>query len=384
MECTFNAGKLKEAIGILSKVTPDRPTHPVLRLVILEKCKEENMVVLSAFDLTTGLSIKIPVTNLSMTNEAHLLPTKELAEITNKLDKEEDITIAIDEEDLSLEIIIKHGRLKMSTIDPEERVSFPKITSENINYFSPENFREGLKRVAWSASKDETKQLLTGINIKTKDGQLIYQATDGHRLAVHGMPVTQLDTFTEEIDTIIPSKSLQLLDPLIKLAMETQADVPMLLIFDTAEPWLQISVGDYTFISRVLNGVYPQVERLFPATYSSEFSLNVTEMIKKLELVAIAADTKENTVIISFDETYELTVKGHEQVALQQGEAVIVAGVPCRIGFNIKYLLEALRNIRNFTNQVYMGCNEPNQPAVFFVGGNNPLKYLIMPVRIRE
>jgi DNA polymerase-3 subunit beta len=384
MKCTFNAGKLKEAIGILSKVTPDRPTHAVLGLITLEKCKEEDMVVLSAFDLTTGLSIKIPVTSLSMVGEAHLLPTKELAEITNKLDKEEEITIAINEEDLSLEIIIKHGRFKMSTIDPEERVSFPKITSENINYFSPENFKEGLKTVAFSASKDETKQLLTGIKFKTEEGRLIYQATDGHRLAVYGMPVTQLDTFTEDIDTIIPSKSLQLLDPIIKSAMEIQTDVPMSLVFDTTEPWVQISAGDYTFVSRVLDGAYPVVERLFPLTYSSEFSLNVTEMIKKLELVAIAADSKENTVIISFDETYELKVKGHEQVALQKGEAVVVAGGPCRIGLNIKYLLEALRNIKNFTDRVYMGCNEPNQPVVFSVGGDNPLKYLLMPVQIRE
>ncbi len=397
MKLICNQSDLNNNLSLTVRAVPSRPTHPVLGNVLIVANADTNLVTLTAFDLALGIQTSF-VAEIEESGRI-VVNAKLLSDIISRL-PEGSITLdttleegAYENENTTLNIIPASGNYTLRAGSAEEFPELPEIEAEGskedtapINLLAI-SLIEGIRGTLFATSSDETKQVLTGVHIKSYAnlGILEFASTDGHRLSVveWGGAATEqnLETTNKEIDLTIPGRALKELERM--LTQTAKPDESVQLAFDSGQ--VAFEWQNQKLTSRVIDGQYPQYRQLIPKQYQREISLDRKQLLTILERVAVLADLKNNIVKFSiYAKTQELILS----VASQDiGNAVEtmpaqVSGEDIDIAFNIKYLVEGLKALPS--SEIIMKGNSNLAPYIFTpLNGNLNMTYLAMPVQLR-
>lgn len=369
MKLTLNQIDLKNALNVVSKAIPSKPTHAVLGCFKLETNPNFESIKITSFDLSTCIQYEI---SANITEAGSIaIPAKVFIDIISRLPSSEISFIA--EED-SLIIKTETGEFRIGILPSEEYPQTPSLIEGNEISLSLDILHAGIKGTLFCASTDETKQILTGVNIKSAD-YLYFAATDGHRLAVSSIECENIDL--GNINLTIPSKVLASIDSLLN---KEKVDSIKLRLDDEV---VQFITDDLFISCRRLQGAYPNYDALLPKTFTKYFRCDRRSLLQSVELVSVLADTKNSLVTCEIEES-RITLNT-SNTDIGNGSQYVpgsLLGEPIRLAFNTNYLLEGLKNIQS--SEVLISMNDLREPVVIKDVVSDDSLYLIMPVQIRD
>jgi DNA polymerase-3 subunit beta len=224
-----------------------------------------------------------------------------------------------------------------------------------------------LTSVSYATSSDETKAILCGVNITSKDGAIDFAATDGHRLAINSLKSDLAISANLKNDGIKLLSGYDFQEP-ISLAVSQDGST---IVRDE----------NTTFLIRQLDGKYPDYPLLLPPAFAYEITLDRQQILDAIA-VAKLVSTESRPVKFTFSHS-SLTISSEDDKAdcSTQIESSFAAKEDLEICFNHKYLSAALEAVRSQT--IVMHINEPLHPVIIKSAEYPDYIHLVMPVQIR-
>lgn len=247
----------------------------------------------------------------------------------------------------------------------------PKITGKPQK-IKAEFFLKSLPLVLFSASSDESRPVLSGLNFTSRDDDLIIVATDGFRLS--------LLRLKKEIDIpqmIIPASFVA---EVVHLA-DKEKDI--VFNYSTEEKTVLFQIGEHDLYSRMIEGEYPPFEKVIPVEKKTGATVDKEELLRGVKLVGIFAREASNIVILDIKSDgislYPKTGKDSGTSTFQEG---VVDGDGMIVAFNYKFILDFLNETD--AKKITIELLRPDAPTVFKSDKNPEFLHIIMPVRIQE
>ena len=395
MKIICSQSDLKNNLSLANRAIPSRAEPIVLGNVLIDAEETTQKVSITAYDGSLG--IKTSFNAEVEIGGSITLPAKLFNEIVTRLPEVEINIESSEEEDSNYVTTISSpsGDFQLTGIDAAEFPPLPTVEAEETLELPIFLFNQGLGGCLFAASTELSKQVLTGVHVKTQDNgettakEIVeFAATDSHRLAVVEVGLTQeleeSETATASIKlpdfaVTIPAKALRELEKIVGDAKNTDK-----VKFSFDESQIIFQYGDRTLTSLRISGDYPAYNRLIPQNFSRHMIVERKRLLSSLELVAVLAQ-KNNIVKFSLDKDKgELIISADAKDigSAKQSISAEITGDNIDIAFNIKYLMDGLKALS--ATEIKMELNEWNQPVIFTPLGGLKITYLVMPVQIRN
>jgi len=316
---------------------------------------QDNKCIVKATDSEIGL--EIVTDNITIETEGSFTAHgKKLLDIVRIL-KDEEITLEI--LDSTLIIKQKNSKFKLPTFDPNSYPSFPSIDNKPQISLDSLSLIQNLKKISPAIDTNNPKFELNGalINIKNDSTDLV--GTDTRRLAIATIPGNN----TEALSLIVPKKAILEIQ---KLFLD-QINI----FFD--ETNLIITNDSYYFYTRLINGKFPDYQRIIPSTTKHKIVLPKKEMIDAIKMITTISQEIKLTLLpdsIIFNSLSADNVEAKTELEMQTG-----LNDKFEISFNSKYILDFISQTNK--NEFTMEINEPTLP--FIVKEDNFIT-IIMPI----
>ena len=384
---------IKNNLSLVSRAVPSRPEPMVLGNVSIEANETTQKVSLTAFDGSLG--IKTNFNAEVVVGGSITLPARLLNDIVTRLPEIEiNLEVPDDDESFLATISSTSGQFQLTGISAEEFPALPTIETPQKIELPIQILKIGLGGCLFAASTELSKQVLTGVHLKTQMGTgdvgeiLEFAATDSHRLAV---VATEVNAATDEdsedspaaialpeLAVTIPAKALRELERIVGDAKDSDR---VKVEFD--EQVMVFELGDRILTSTRILGDYPAYGQLIPQSFARKIVIDRKRLLSSLELVAVLAQ-KNNLVKFSINnQESELVVSADAQDVgnAEQSLPAQITGEDIDIAFNIRYLMDGLKALPS--SEIEMQLNEGHQPVIFSPLGGIKMTYLVMPVQIR-
>ena len=288
-----------------------------------------------------------------------------------------DIARSLPDSDVSIEhrpeeavVVVSSGTAmyRLHTYSAEDFPRLPDVESLSLHSVDRDALVETISRVGRSASRDESRPVLTGILVRFEPGKVVMAATDSYRLAVKE---TSVEGTLPELEAIIPARALQELARIAAGSDELQ--LGMLenhVVFGADGTWLT---------TRRIDGQFPNYRQLLPEQFEHELLLPREELLEVVRRVSLMAQ-RNSPLRLRFAEG-ELTVSAVTQDVGEARESLPApfAADPLEIGFNAEFLRDGLESVD--ADSIKFKLISPLRPAV--LEGDTPdYVYLIMPIRL--
>ena len=357
---------LQSVSGIVEK----RHTLPILSNVLLEK-KGDNLTLLA-----TDIEIQITSSTAGAAGDGDgsvTVGARKLQDILRSLPDSAEVSLNLDDKRL----LVRAGksRFTLQTLPAED---FPRMALSGGELkkvtVTQKQFRQLLGQTQFSMAAQDVRYYLNGLLLLLDGKELRAVATDGHRLAYASMPLADGIEGTQRQELILPRKTVLELNRLL-----SDNDEP--LIIELAANQIIFKFNNISLVSKLIDGKFPDYERVIPATLKNLLTLNRTTLLQSMVRAAILTNEKFRGVrLVLGAGSLKIMAANAEQEEAQEEIEVEYSGDAIDVGFNVGYLLDVLNNTSVET--VEWGFNDANSSALLTIPGNERFKYVVMPMRI--
>ena len=361
---------LERAIGITTRFASTKAQLPILGNILLSTKKSK--IYISSTNLEISASVQI---GAKVEEEGEIsIPAKVIADLVSNLPKE---TINLESEKEQLKISTPGFSSTILGMDPSDFPAVPNSVNDSKSVvFSKKDISECLNKVVFATSTDETRPILTGVLFILKNNSLSLVATDGFRLSRR---VVSLKDYKGEDKTVVIPKSI--LGEIIRGVFETDE---ILFNLEDSEKQVTFGLSDTVLASRLLEGEYPDFEKIIPKESNLKVTLDKEEFFRAVKLASIFARESANIVKIKI-------LKDSIKISAESGQAgsqdtKVDAKVErtdsgdFEIAFNYKYLEDFLRSVSG--EEIKIEFINQTSAGVFRDTSDSEYLHLIMPVKI--
>src|SRR5699024_4805927 len=231
------------------------------------------------------------------------------------------------------------SNFNLSGNDPNQYPLLPEVNNESSIIVSSSVLKTIINETNFAVSPSETRPVLTGVNWQFLDDEIKFTATDSHRLALRKL--TDKPNSVEINNAIIPGKALGELNKIID---DKEDDVEV----NFSQNQVLFKYGNMRFISRLLEGNYPDTSRLFPENYETKLTVNNSEFLQAIDRVSLLAREGGNNAIKMTIENGKVELSSNSPEIGNVEEDVNIEGLEgesLQISFNSKYMMDALRAV---------------------------------------
>ena len=354
--------ELVAKLGIVSRAVSTRGTVQVLSGILLSA--EGGTITLAATDME--LSLRTTLDAQVAGDGAVVIPGKPFTELARLL-PESDVMIEYKPEEGTVQIVSGSYNSRLHVFNAEDFPRLPAVDAQ-LHAIDRDALLETIDRVAKSASRDESRPVLTGILVRFEAGKLVMVATDSYRLSVKETALTES---APELEAIIPARALTELSRLsgsgdtIDLGVHENH-----VVFGTGDAWLT---------TRRIDGQFPNYRQLLPDAFEVELSLPKAELADVVRRAAVLA-LRNSPLRLRLAEG-ELTISAQTQDVGETHETMPAAysGEEFLIGFNAEFLRDGVDSIVG--DDVKLKLINPLRPAILEDAAGD-FTYLIMPIRL--
>lgn len=366
MKFSCNQQLLTKALNTVSKAVTSRTTIPILKGILLE-AGGDGILKLAASDLDLSIEKKVSV---SVWEEGAVVVSARLfSDIIRKLPSGE---VEIEEENGSVTIRCLSSEFKIVGQSAEEFPNVGQIQEERKLAMDRDLFREMIKKTAFSASIEEAKGIIVGILIEMEEEGLTMVALDGFRMAVARESMKN----KEKRRIIIAAR---ILNEVHKILSEEEAGETVDVILDEKKAVFLLS--DTRVVARIMEGEFIKYRDILPKEAACTLTVDRGELADSLERASLLAkEGKNNLIKCAIFRDKLLITSRSEEGNVKEEVFVKKEGNDLEIGFNAKYILDALKAIPD--EEVRMEFNTSVSPCLIKPLEGNAYEYLILPVRI--
>jgi DNA polymerase III subunit beta len=259
----------------------------------------------------------------------------------------------------------------LNTYGPEDFPRLPEIEPDSAFAVEREAFLDTIGRVGRSASRDESRPVLTGILVRFEGDKLVMAATDSYRLSVKETALSSGPG--RELEAIVPARALT------ELARVGQSAETETIEVGVQENQVVFGVDGIWLTARRIDGQFPNYKQLLPEQFEAEVHLPREELLDVVRRTGLLAQRK-SPLRLRFDEG-ELTVSAQTQDVGEARESLPISygGEAMEIGFNAEFLRDGLESITDDTARLKL--ISPLRPGLLH-GESDDFLYLIMPIRL--
>lgn len=325
-------------------------------------------VELRATDMEIGLRSPIEA-DVQRPGEV-VLPARLLLEVVRRLPGPS-VSIELRPEQGDVELVAGSATFHLRTLRGEDFPPLPSPDADTTVAMPAAAFTETIARVSRSASRDETRPILTGVLVSAEGSTLRMVATDSYRLSVK--ETTLETTLSTSFEANVPARALE---ELARLA--GSGDEPIEIGVGANQ--VVFSSAGATLSSRLIDGQFPNYRQLLPEQFEHELTLDTAEFLEIVERISLMAQ-KNAPLRLSFAEG-ELRVSAQTPDVGEASDsfAVPFAGEPFEIGFNPEFLTAGLQSASS--DKVVLKLISPLRPGLLESADGSGFLYLIMPIRL--
>jgi DNA polymerase III subunit beta len=324
---------------------------------------------LRATDMDVGL--RVPVEAEVMREGTVVLPARLLLDVVRSLPAAA-VSLELRSVEQDVELVSGNATFHIRTLRSEDFPPFPEPDPDSIVELPAAAFVATALKVAGSASRDETRPVLTGILVSASDRELRMVATDSYRLSVK--ETTLEAPLSSGFEVNVPARALQELARLVTHAGDEALSVSV------RQNQVLFTLGRVILSSRLIDGQFPNYRQLLPETFEHELRLaggEFTDVVRRISLLA-----QKNAPLRLAFAAGELTVSAQTPDVGEALESMPVAfqGEPLEIGFNPEFLRAGLEAIEE--GDVLLKLISPLRPGMIEAADESRFRYLIMPIRL--
>jgi len=353
-------------LQVLARVASTRSAIQALSGVQI--CAAEGAVELRATDMEIGLRSPIAA-DVQRAGEV-VLPGRLLLEVVRRLSGPS-VSIELRPEQQDVELVAGSATFHLRTLRGEDFPVLPEPGGDTTVAVPAAAFTETIARVSRSASRDETRPILTGVLVSAEGAALRMVATDSYRLSVKE---TTLEVpLKDGFEANVPARALE------ELARLTAPDAETISIGVRANQ-VVFGVGDVALSSRLIDGQFPNYRQLLPDQFEHELTLDTAEFLEVVERISLMAQ-KNAPLRLSFSEgQLRISAQTPDVGEASDSFAVPFAGEPFEIGFNPEFLTAGLQSAA--AEQVVLKLISALRPGLLESADGSGFVYLIMPIRL--
>jgi len=368
MKLKVSKKELIERLQACSRVTSSRPG--ALTLTGVKFSVTENGVELRATNSDTG--IKVPLNaDIDSTGEM-LVPSRLLLDVV-KSSPVETVALELDTESGTVAVESGSAKFKIKVLRDDDFPTLPDIADfEDHIKLSAGQFAATVERVVKSASKDETRPVLTGVNVVCSGTSLRMVATDSYRLSVKE---TELAAGSSaDVEANVPAHALREVCQLVK------EDSPGDLTIAMNSNQIIFSGPDFTLSSRLIDGQFPDYKQLVPNEFEYEVKVSAAEVAGVVGRVSLMAQKSSPLRVALSNGELTVTAQTPDVGEAQESLPVSYSGDSFEIGFNPGFLREGFESVES--DEVTIRFINPLRPGLIEGDGDKGFIYLIMPIRL--
>ncbi|MFN8201117.1 MAG: DNA polymerase III subunit beta [Solirubrobacteraceae bacterium] len=368
MKITCTSAELLAQLQTVSRVASTRSAVQALSGVQI--AVQEDGVELRATDMEMGLRVPLPATVVRPGSA--VVPARLTLDVVRALPAA-DVTLELRPTDQDVEIKSGSATFHIRTLRSEDFPPLPDPGGDAVVEVPAAAFVETIALVARSASRDETRPILTGILVSAAGRELRMVATDSYRLSVKETPLES--ELSGAFEANVPARALQ---ELVRLVQGSGEDAT--LSVGVRANQVVFEVDGAILSSRLIDGQFPNYRQLLPDSYEHELRLEgreLTDVVRRISLLA----QKNAPLRLAFREG-ELTVSAQTPDVGEASESLPVAfaGEPFEIGFNPEFLRDGLESVES--GDLVLKLISPLRPGLIEAGDGSGFLYLIMPIRL--
>lgn len=319
----------------------------------------------------TEIGLRVPLSAEVESPGSAVLPARLFQDVVRTLSADR-LTLELRTTEQDVELICGSATFHLRTLRSEDFPALPAPSPDTRITLPPAAFVQTVSQVARSASRDETRPVLTGILMSASEQQLRMVATDSYRLSVKE---TALESSLQSaLEANIPARALQ---ELVRIAQQDTSDS---LAVSVSQNQVIFELGDVVLSSRLIDGQFPNYRQLLPESVEYELRLTSAELGDVVRRISLLAQ-KNTPLRLGFTEG-ELTISAQTPDVGEASETIPVpfTGEPFEIGFNPEFLRDGLDSVES--EELVLKLISPLRPGLIESPESGDFVYLIMPIRL--
>lgn len=364
MKITCKRENLLKGLNIVSRMVKQRATLPVLGNILLSS--DGGRLKLSVTDLEAAI---VTWVGAKIDEEGAItLPARTLLDYVST-SSDEVISLTAQNSDVALKS--DRNRATIKGILAEEFPIIPSVDSKEKLVVSSKTLKNAIFATSICAAPDETRPVLSGILFRVRADKLFVVATDSYRLSECKIDIKSAPK--EFADVIIPQRVAV---ELARVLSDEEKDVEL----SVGENQSQFICDDIVFLSRQIEGSFPDYEQIIPKEFIYEFDTDKSDAVEAIKLANVfARDIGGNIKMIGQENKVEIVSASSQTGDTNTFLEVSSTGKPLTVAFNARYVMDALNAVAG-PRVTFSFAGELNPGQI--VDKTDPaFKYIIMPLR---
>ncbi len=374
MNVSVSQKHLAHGLSIVSRAVSPRSTLPVLANVLI--ATDEGRLRLSATNLEMGITCWIGAKIEA--DGATTVPARTFSDLVNTLsDQQVDLSLG---EALTLRVECGPSSTSVKCIDAEEFPPMPVADMSGGIVINVADFKEMIQQVAFAASSDEARPILTGVLMQVEGEEMTLSATDGFRLSVRKARLSS--PAPAPMRVVIPARALS---ELARIAGDGEETLTMMLLENRNQVVFRLK--DVELVTQLIEGNYPDVTQIIPRSYQTRAVLSTNAFLKACKQAEIFA--REGSLIARLNilpggemqpGTVEISGQSEEIGSSRNLVEASIEGPPILIAFNVRFLRDVLEVIN--TPNVALETTRGDAPGILRPIGDEQFLHVIMPMHL--
>ena len=374
MKFSCKSKDLQKGISVVEKAISLRTPLQIMENIFLSTA--DNKLTLVGNNLEVGIQYEIPIENLQESGRI-LIKAQTISNVISKME-DQNVDVSVD---LNQKVLIHSGGVDFDLHgqDINDYPVLPNIESGIKFTLSADQLSALIKHTFFSVCYDDAKPFLNGVFIKAVNQKLTFVATDGFRMA---MDETICESIQNDFEVIIPNKAIGELNKILQILHYN--DPVEVIVTDTL---IKFSWNSFKMVSRLIQGRFPDYKQvvLDESSIKNQYRVPRKTLVTATERASIIANYANQVVRIYFKQN-EVIVKAKALKTGEFREGILISEPKhtgdLRISFNVKLLLDALKNIES--DDILIEFNDELCPCIFKPVSEENYLYVIMPIRMTD
>lgn len=363
MKIVCSKASLLRGVNTVMKAVSSKTTLPILECILITASSDE--IKFTANDMELGIE-----TNVEGTVEEKgkiALEARLFSDIIRKL-PDSDVTITSDDS-LNTQIVCEKANFRISGRDSEDFSYLPYVERDYCVTISQFTLKELVRQTIFSIAANESNKMMTGELFDINQNELRVISLDGHRVSIRKI---ELKSVYEPKKVIVPGKTLNEVSKILDGGTEDMVD-----IFFT-DNHIVFEFGQTVVVSRLIEGNYFRVDQMLSSDYDTKVTINKKDMLECIDRATLFVKEGDKRPIILNIRDNIMELKINSQIgSMDEIIDIDLEGKDIKIGFNPRFLIDALRVIDEETIDIYyMNSKAP----CFIRDEEESYIYLILPV----
>lgn len=365
MKLVFSKPDLLKSVNIVLKAVSSRTTMPILECILIDA--SSNQIKFTANDMELG--IETIAQGIIIQKGIIALDAKILSEIVRRL-PDNDVTIETDDK-LVATITCEKAKFQIPGKEGDEFARLPLIARNESISLSQFTLKELIRQTIFSIAPNENNKLMTGELVELRNNTLKVISLDGHRIAIRSL---RMEGNYPDRKVIVPGKTLSEISKILSGELDDRVSIYF------SENHILFEFDQTLVVSRLIEGEYFRVDQMLSSDYETKVIINKREFLSCIDRATLLMkESEKRPVIINIEDgRMELGVDT-SMGSMKEDMDIDKSGKDIRIGFNPRFLMDALKVIDDEEVTIYLV--NPKAPC-FIKDEEENYIYLILPVNI--